>query len=52
MWGYNCNKTKIICTNASITSIKTFLNVQKMENMNSMQLFMPKKPKIDMHATF
>jgi len=44
-WGYNCNKIKLVCINTSITSIKTFLNVQKMENMNSMPLFMPKKPK-------
>jgi hypothetical protein len=46
MWGCNCNKTKLICFDASITSIKTFeKNVQKMKNMNSMPLFMPKKPK-------
>jgi hypothetical protein len=45
MWGYNCNNTKLICIDASITFIKTFLNVQKLENMNSMPLFMPKKPK-------
>jgi hypothetical protein len=44
-WSDNCNKTKLVCINASITSIKTFLNVQKMENMNSMPLFMLKKPK-------
>jgi hypothetical protein len=44
-WGYNCNKIKLVCINTSITSIKTFLNAQKMENMNSMPLFMPKKPK-------
>jgi hypothetical protein len=44
-WGYNCNKTKLVCIDANITSIKTFLNVQKMENLNSMPLFMPKKPK-------
>ncbi len=44
-WGYNCNKTKLVCIDASITSIKTFLNVQKMENMNSLPLFTPRKPK-------
>jgi hypothetical protein len=43
-WGYNCNKTKLVCIDANITFFKTFLNVQKMENMNSMPLFMPKKP--------
>jgi len=31
MSSYNCNKTKLVCTNVSITSIITFLNVQKME---------------------
>jgi hypothetical protein len=30
--------------------IKTLRNVQKMKNMNSMPLLMPKKPKQDMHA--
>jgi hypothetical protein len=30
-WGYNCNETKLVCIDVSITSIKTFLNVQKME---------------------
>jgi hypothetical protein len=44
-WGYNWNKTKLVCIDANITFIKTFLNAQKMENMNSMPLFMPKKPK-------
>jgi hypothetical protein len=29
----------------NMTSIKTIKNVQKLENMNSMPLFMPKKPK-------
>jgi hypothetical protein len=45
-WGYNYNnnKTKLVCIDANITSIKTLKNVQKMENMNSMLLFMPKKP--------
>jgi len=43
MWGYNCNKIKLVCIDAIITFIKTFLNVQKMENMNSMPLFMLKK---------
>ncbi len=42
---YNSNKTKLVCIDANITSIKTFLNVHKMENMNSMPLFMLKKPK-------
>jgi hypothetical protein len=36
----------------NITPIKTLGNVQKLENMNSMPLFMPKKLKQDMHATF
>jgi hypothetical protein len=44
-WGYNCNKTKLVCIDASIAFSKTFSNVQKMENMNSMSLFMPKKLK-------
>jgi hypothetical protein len=44
MWSYNWI-TQLVCIDASITSIKTFLNVKKMENMNSMPLFMPKKPK-------
>ncbi len=30
-WGYNNNNTKLLCIDASTTSIKTFLNVQKME---------------------
>jgi hypothetical protein len=45
LWGYNCNKTKLVCIDASITSIKTFLNVQKMEIMNYMPLFMSKNLK-------
>jgi hypothetical protein len=44
-WSYNCNKIKLVCIDGNIKSIKTFLNVQKTENMNSMPLFMPKKPK-------
>jgi hypothetical protein len=44
-WDYNCNKTKLVCIDASITFIKTFLNVQKLENMDSMLLFMLKKLK-------
>ncbi len=44
MWGYNCNKTKLAYIDANITSINFFLNVQKIENTNSMPLFMPKKP--------
>ncbi len=43
MWGFNYNKTKLVCIDASITYIKTFENVQKMENMNSIPLFMPKE---------
>jgi hypothetical protein len=31
MSSYNCNKIKLVCTDVSITSIKTFLNVQKLE---------------------
>jgi hypothetical protein len=42
-WGYNCNKTKVVCIDTNIKSIKTFFNVQKLENMNSIPLFMPKK---------
>jgi len=42
-WGYNCNKTKLVCIDANMTSIKTFLKVQKMENMSSMPLFMTKR---------
>jgi hypothetical protein len=44
-WGYNCNKTKFICIDANIRFFKTLKNVQKMENMNSMLLFIPKEPK-------
>ncbi len=44
LWGYNCNKTKLVCIDANIRSIKTLKNVQKMKNMNSMPLFMSKKP--------
>jgi len=31
MWGYNCNKTKLVCIDANVTSIDFFLNVKKME---------------------
>jgi len=44
LWGYNCNKTKLVCIHANIKYFKTLKNVQKMENMNSTPLFMPKKP--------
>jgi hypothetical protein len=44
MWDYNCNKTKLAYIDANITSIQKKINVQKIENMNSMQVFMPKKP--------
>jgi hypothetical protein len=45
VWGYNCNKTKIVRIDANIIFIKTSKNVQQMENINSMPLFTPKKPK-------
>ncbi len=44
-WGYNCNKIKFVCIDVNITFIKTFKNVQKLENMNSMLVVMPKKLK-------
>jgi hypothetical protein len=42
-WSYNYNKTKLVCIDANMTSIKTFFKVQKMKNMSSMPLFMAKR---------
>jgi len=46
MWSYNYNiRRNLYVFDANITSIKTLRNVQKMKNVNSMSLLMPKKPK-------
>jgi Zn ribbon nucleic-acid-binding protein len=45
MWGYNYNKTKLVCIRCKYHIYQNFKKVQKMENMNSVPLFMPKKPK-------